>query len=376
MRKRWFRTKTLLPFLSLLITWIVLPTSTSAQIPGDWWPDPATNQGLSSWVAYSREYDALYRDLDQDPTHDQLVQQDIAAMLREGVQVAFVALSSATTMPHLQALSTRTDHLTMDVQSYLNRLDAQGIRACAAILSNNFTGDSAQLARFTLVDHLVEFNRSRSAGDAAFRCVATDLEMAACLPSDTVCPRSTAVYDLWKQFHLNMKNRITEGGSDLRLLAWIQGPDFLISRMADDADRVALMERENIVARVDDPALFTGAMRYFTTQGGVSIFDAIIPMWFFKPAGPYMRRVQHNFNELQSITGDRPFLIAGMMIRNEAAGLCCPDCVAGRVDYQSRLDFNDTFRGPSDPLFIGTGIFKWVIPEDWSCLASSPAARR
>jgi hypothetical protein len=260
----------------------------------------------------------------------------------------------------------------MDVQSYLNRLDVQGIRACAAILSNNFSGDPGQLDRFTLVDHLVDFNRNRDPSDAAFRCVATDLEMAACSPSETACPRSAAVYDLWKQFHLNMKTRIASGGSDLRLLAWMQGPDFLIARMGDAADQAALMERENITPRADDPALFIGAMRYFTTQGGVSIFDAVIPMWFFRPAGPYMRRLQHNFNELQSITGDRPFLIAGMMIRNEAAGLCCPDCVAGRNDYQSRLDFNDPFRGP---LFIGTGVFKWAIPEDWSCVASSAPAQ-
>src|SRR5260370_852140 len=158
MSKHRFRRKVLLPVCSLLLAWIGLPSSTSAQIPGDWWPDPTTNRGLSTWVAFSREYDTLYRDLDQDPNHDQLVQQDIAAMLREGVQVAFVALSSATTMPHLQTLSTRTDHFTMDVQSYLNRLDVQGIRACAAILSNNFSGDPGQLDHFTLVDHLVDFN--------------------------------------------------------------------------------------------------------------------------------------------------------------------------------------------------------------------------
>jgi hypothetical protein len=263
----------------------------------------------------------------------------------------------------------------MDVHSYVNRLDAQGIRACAAILSiNNFSGDPGQLDRFTLVDHLADFNRNRDPSDAGFRCVATDLEM----PNGS---RSTAVYDLWKQFHQNMKSRIAADGSDLRLLAWTQGPDFLIDMMDNAQDQANLMTRENIKSCADpthpcgdtqtDPRLYTGAIRYFTTLDGNSIFDAVIPMWFFKPAGPYMRRVQHNFNELQSMTADRPFLIAGMMIRNEVAGLCCPDCVVGRTDYLSRLDLNDTFRVSSPTIFIGTGVFKWEIPDDWSCTASA-----
>lgn len=381
MRRYWLGMKILFPFSSVLLAWILLVGSASALIPEDWWPDPATNRGLSVWLAYSREYDALYRDLDQDPTHDQLVQQDIAAMLQEGVQVVFVALSSSPTTPHLQTLSTRTDPFTMDVQSYVNRLDAQGIRACAAILSNNFTGDPGQLDRFTLVDHLVDFNRNRGPGDAGFRCVATDLEMAR-------GSRSTAVYDLWKQFHQNMKVRIAAGGSDLRLLAWMQGPDFLIDTMDNVQDQTDLMTRENIKSCADsthpcgddqtDPHLYTGAIRYFTTQDGAATFDAFVPMWYFASQGPYMRRLQHNFDELHNLAGDKPFLIAGTEIRNDT-GLCCVDgqgnpvCLRSRSDYLARLDFNDTFR-VAPFIFIGTAVFKWPIPADWTCLVSSSAS--
>jgi hypothetical protein len=178
------------------------------------------------------------------------------------------------------------------------------------------------------------------------------------------------VYDLWKQFHLNMKSRIAARGSDLALLAWIQGPDFLIDRMDDLQDQAALMQRENIAQLPTDPALYTGAIRYFTTQAGAAIFDAVIPMWYFTPFAPYRRRLEHNFNELQNLVGEKPFLIAGMMIQNEAAGLCCLGCIAGRAEYDARLDFSDTFRLPPS-VYIGAGVFKWRIPTDWSCGVST-----
>lgn len=356
MSSDWYMREHRASLLLFLVGSIVFPALANAQGPGPWWPDPATHRGLAVWVAYSRNYPDMY----SDPA---FVEQDVAALVQEGVDVVFVAISSSATTPHLQTLSDRTAQFTNDVQSYLNQLNGQGIIACAAVLSDNFTGAPEQLDRFTLVDHLIDFNRGRGPGDAGFTCVATDLEMAA-------GSRSTAVYDLWKQFHRNMKARIAAGSSDLALLAWMQGPDFLIDRMDDPQDQAALMQRENIAQLPADPALYTGAIRYFTTQDGAAIFDAVIPMWFFTPLGPYMRRLQHNFNELQSLAGEKPFLIAGMMIQNETAGLCCAGCIAGRTEYLARLDFNDTFRVPPF-IFIGTGVFKWRIPADWSCGVST-----
>jgi len=40
-----------------------------AQVPKDWWPDPTEHRGISAWLTYSRDYDALYSNLDTDPKH-------------------------------------------------------------------------------------------------------------------------------------------------------------------------------------------------------------------------------------------------------------------------------------------------------------------
>lgn len=348
---------------SILLLSAFTNSSAPAQPPGDWWPDPATHRGLSVWLPFSREYDAIYSDLDQNPDHDMLFRAQLADLDREGVEVVFLTFSSGTDQPHLQALSDPTNPVSRDVRSLLNRLNATGIRACAAIFSDNFTGSPAFLDRYLWVDHLVDFNANLDPSDAPFLCVTTDLEMRE-------GSLRVSVYDLWKQFHLNMRNRIEERSSALRLLTWMQGPDFLISQLSAD-ERELLRVREGIRPHPMETGLFIGAIRYFTTQDGRSIFDAIVPMWYFASRNPYARRLQHNFDELESIMGEKPFLIAGIMIRNDT-GLCCRDrfgnpvCIWSRGEYDGRLDFNDTFRAPSS-VFIGTGIFKWPTPEDWSC---------
>jgi hypothetical protein len=154
----------------------------------------------------------------------------------------------------------------------------------------------------------------------------------------------------------------------------MQGPDYLISQLSL-ADLEMLMKREGIAPHATERGLFTGAIRYFTTQDDRSIFDAVVPMWYFASSSPYAVRLQHNFAELQSMAGDKPFLIAGIMIRNDT-GLCCVDrdlrpvCIRSRTEYDDRLDFNDTFRLPPS-VFIGTGVFKWPIPEAWNCRAGA-----
>jgi hypothetical protein len=365
--RRSLRIELLVPISYLLLA-SALIRSASAQAPGDWWPDPATHRGLSVWLAYSREYDDIYRDLDQDPIHQQLVEEQLADLQREGMEVVFVALSSSAARPHLQSLSNREILVTRDVRSFLNRLSSRGIRACAAILSIDFTDDDpAMLDRYMLVDHLLDYNANLDPADAPFRCVATDLEMSRGY-------RRAAVYDLWKQFHLNMKNRIQERSSGLALLTWMQGPDYLLSQMSP-ADRDELMTREGITSHPTDAALYIGAIRYFTTQKGRTLFEAVIPMWYFAPRGPYARRLQHNFDELQGIPGEKPFLIAGIMHRNDT-GLCCVDdlgnpvCIRTRTEYDGRLDFNDTFRNPPS-IFIGTGVFKWPVPAQWDCTVAA-----
>src|SRR5260370_1602147 len=86
--------------LILLVGLLGFPALANAQGPGPWWPDPATHRGLAFWVAYSRNYDALYI----DPT---LVEQDGAALVQESADVVFLAISSSAATPHLQSLSDR-----------------------------------------------------------------------------------------------------------------------------------------------------------------------------------------------------------------------------------------------------------------------------
>jgi hypothetical protein len=43
---------------------------------------------------------------------------------------------------------------------------------------------------------------------------------------------------------------------------------------------------------------YNGALRYFATEKGKPIFDAVIPMWYFKSPVPYVRFVDHNAREL------------------------------------------------------------------------------
>jgi len=352
---------------ALVLLGVALGSTSAAQVPGDWWPDPTTQRGLSVWLTYSRDYDTVYSNLDTDPKHEMLVQDQIAQLESEQIEVVFVALSSRTEQPHLQSLSDPESQVSRDLRSFLNQLNASktGIRGCAAILSTDFTGDS--LERYVLVDHLIDFNANLEPTDAPLRCVSTDLEMRQ-------GSLLLAVYDLWKQFHLNMKLRIAEKGAQLPLLAWMQGPDYLVSHLSA-ADQEKLQKREGV-----EPVgngLYTGAIRYFTTQDGQAIFDAVIPMWYFASQNPYARRLEHNFQELTSIEGEKPFLIAGIMIRNDT-GLCCVDsdgnpvCIRSRAEYDGRLDFNDTFRAPAS-VFIGTGVFMWPVPDDWNCRLGNEA---
>ena len=328
-----------------------------AQNTWDWWPDPATHRGISTWISFSTEYDTLWSDRAR-------VDQEVASIAQSGVEVVFLSVSSSATRPDLQRLADRTDPFTSDVQYALNSLGSSNVRACASILSDYFTGSDTQMQSFVLVDPLLAFNASRGPSDSGFTCVATDLE----IPNATQQPpgyRNSAVYDLWKQFHGNMQSRIAAAGGGLRLLAWMQGPDYLISTMADPADRDQLMQREGITQDPADTSLYDGALRYFTTQAGAPIFDAVIPMWYFTPSSPYYRRVDHNFAELQALGIQNLYLIPGVMIRN-SGGLCCPGCVNGREDYDARLGYNDSLRLQLSGL-IGTGVFKWPIPPDWTC---------
>ena len=337
-------------FAVVLCVAALIPSAV-AQDPWDWWPDPATHRGISAWVSYSRDYDTFW-------SNRTLVDQEVASIAQSGVDVVFLSISASAAQPYLQRLSYRTDSFTLDVQYLLNSLGSSNVRACAAILSDNFTGSATQMQRFVLVDYLLGFNTTRGPGDFGFTCVATDLEMAA-------GSRTAAVYDLWKQFHASMQDRIGAAGGGLRLLAWMQGPDYLIERMDDPNDQDQLMQREGITQDPIDPTLYDGALGYFTTQAGTPIFDAVIPMWYFTPPAPYYRRVDHNFAELQALGIPNLYLIPGLMIRN-STGLCCPGCVSGRADYDARLGYNDGLRLQLSGL-IGTGVFMWPIPADWTC---------
>ena len=334
-----------------------------AQNQWDWWPDPATHRGISSWISYSSTYDTLW----SDPT---LADQEVGSIAQSGVEVVFLLISSSFERPDLQRLSDRTDPFSVSVQYLLNDLSTHNILACAAILSDDFTGSDDQMQKFVLVDNLLAFNAARGQGDAAFTCVATNLEMHG---SSNL---TSAVYDLWKQFHTNMKNRILTAGGGLRLLVWMQGPDYLIGNMSNTDDQRYLMQREGITQNATDPKLYDGAFRYFTTQASVPIFDAVVPMWFFTPSGPYYRRVDHSISELQTMGIPNLYLIPGMAIvttTQSCSGLCCPGTVNGRQDYESRLGYDDSVRQQSTGL-IGTGVFKWPIPPDWTCQGNT--ARR
>jgi hypothetical protein len=333
-----------------LIGALVLPQA-SAQGPWGWWPDPSVNRGLSVWIAYSNGYSAVWSDRSA-------VDQAVSAMSLQGIQVAFVALSSATATPHLQALSNRQDPLTANVQYLLDQLAANNIGACATILSDDFTGSSDQMARYVLVDHLADFNNSLAPGDTGFNCVSTDLEM-------NTGSQTTAVYDMWKQFHSNLRAEISSDGGGLQLMAWIQGPDYLLEKMAP-ADRQQLMTREGITQDPSDSSLYDGALRYFTTQGGVPIFDAVIPMWYYTPADSYYARLDHNVQELQNMGDSSLYLIAGLMVQNGTTGICCSGCVSSRTDYDNRLSYNDNVR-MQFPNYIGTGVFLWPIQASWTC---------
>ena len=328
-----------------------------AQDQWDWWPDPTTHRGISTWVSYSGTYDNLWSDRT-------LTDQEVGAIAQSGVEIVFLSISSSAARPDLQRLSDRTDPFTANVQYLLNSLTVQNIRACAAILSDNFTGSDDQMQKFVLVDNLLAFNASRGQGDSGFTCVASDLEMAS-------GSRKSATYDLWKQFHASMRDRLVAASGGLKLLAWMQGPDFLIDKMDDPTDRDLLMQREGITQDAADLALYDGALRYFTTQAGAPIFDAVVPMWYFTPANPYYRRLDHNVSELQTLGIPNLYLVAGMAIvtttqNPQCSGLCCPGSVNGRQDYDSRLTYNDTVRQQTTGL-IGTGVFKWPIPSDWTC---------
>jgi hypothetical protein len=328
-----------------------LITGARAEAPWGWWPDPSVNRGLSVWVAYSNDYGAIWSDQSS-------VDQEVNAMSMQGVQVAFIALSSAASKPHLQTLSNRNDPFTANVQYLIDQLAANNISACASILSDNFTGSPAQMASYVLLDHLMDFNNSLGSGDTGFNCVSTDLEMAA-------GSQKTTVYDLWKQFHRNLRTRISIDGGGLQLMAWIQGPDFLIGKM-DPADRQQLMTREGITQNAADSSLYDGAFQYFTTQGGAAIFDAIIPMWYFTPTDPYYARLDHSVRELKSMGIPDLYLMAGLMVQNGTDGVCCSGCVAGRTDYDNRMSYNDSVR-MQFPSYIGTGVFLWPIKASWTC---------
>jgi hypothetical protein len=327
-----------------------LSLSARAQGLTDWWPDLSTHRGIAVWMSYSRDYDSFW----SDPN---LASQEVASIAQSGVDVVLLAISSSPLQPHLQRLSDRPDQFTSDVQSLLNLLTANGVRACASILSDNFTGSAGQMARFVLVDNLLNFNGSLGPLDTGFNCVATDLEMTAGF-------RSTNVYDLWRQFHANMRDEIASSGGGIHLLAWIQGPDFLISQMDSADDRDQLMQRENITPDVT-PGLFDGAFAFFTVLEALPIFDAVIPMWYFTPPAPYFARLDHNVRELDSLAIPNLYLVAGMMIQN-STGFCCSGCVRGRSDFDDRLNFNDAIR-QQFPEFIGTGVFLWPILADWTC---------
>lgn len=301
---------------------------------------------VSVWVSYSKDYDKLWNDRAS-------AGREIDAMARQHIARVFLTLSGAPAEPGLSRLPNRHDPFTENVQYVLNRLAARGIAGCAAILSDNFIGSPKQMAKYVLVDSLLDFNHSAARGDAHFVCVSTDLEM-------TNGGRTPQTYDLWKTFHASLRDRVASHGGGLQVLAWMQGPDFLISHLSP-ADRRTLMAREGITQDPTDTSLYHGALRYFTMSKAAPVVDAVIPMWYFTPAEAYERRVDHNVRELQELHLPNFRLIPGIMVRNQRAGLCCPGCVAGRADYDGRLAYDQR---------AGTAVFLWPIPAEWTCPSS------
>src|SRR5262249_52751199 len=106
---------------ALVLLAVALGSTSAAQVPGDWWPDPTTHRGLSVWLTYSRDYDAIYSNLDTDPKHEKLVQDQIAQLESEQIEVVFVALSSRTEQPHLQSLSDPESQVSRDLRYLLNQ---------------------------------------------------------------------------------------------------------------------------------------------------------------------------------------------------------------------------------------------------------------
>jgi hypothetical protein len=309
----------------------------------------AVGEDVSVWVSYSKDYDTLW-------SNRSLADREIDAIAQQHIGTVFLTMSAKA--PGLKQLSNRRDPFTVNVQYALNRLAAHHIAACAAILSDNFTGSPGQMARYTVVDNLVDFNRAAGPGDAHFVCVSTDLEM-------TSASRALRIYDLWKAFHASLRKRITERGGDIRVVAWMQGPDYLMSHLPP-VDRQALMARERITVDPADTSLYHGALRYFMTTSAGPTVDAVIPMWYFTPAEAYERHVDHNLRELQDLKRPTLQLIAGIMVRNQRAGLCCPGCVDGRGDYDRRIEYDQRDRAHT-PAFTGTAVFLWPIPSQWTC---------
>jgi hypothetical protein len=134
----------------------------------------------------------------------------------------------------------------------------------------------------------------------------------------------------------------------------------------DPADRLQLMTREGIIQDAADSSLYDGALRYFTIQSGVPIFDAVIPMWYYTPSDSYYTRLNHNVSELQNMGASNLYLIAGLMVQNGTQGVCCSGCVSGSTDYNNRLSYNDSVRMQFSN-YIGTGVFLWPIQASWTC---------
>jgi hypothetical protein len=300
---------------------------------------------LSAWVPFSKDYDTLWNDRAK-------ADHEIDAMARQHIGTAYLTLSASS----LKHLDNRHDPFTQQLQYVLNALATHHITACAAILSDNFTGSPKQMARDAAIDPILDFNHSAAPSDARFVCASTDLEM-------TAGSRTSRIYDQWKAFHAALRDRVARQGGGLAIVAWVQGPDYLIAKLAP-ADRAALMTREAITQDPADSSLYDGALRYITTLHGKPVVDAVIPMWYFTPTAAYTARVDHTLRELQTLPALH--LIAGIMVRNQRAGLCCPGCVASRADYDTRLAA-DPHRHDTTPAFTGTAVFLWPIPPTWTC---------
>jgi hypothetical protein len=301
---------------------------------------------LSVWVPFSKTYDTLW-------SNRALADREINAIAAQHVGAVFLTMSAAD----LKRLSQPGDPFTGTVRDVLMRLAADGIAGCAAILSDTFTGSPKQMAKSALVDALLDFNGAAASPSARFACVSTDLEMPA-------GNRTVGTYDRWKAFHADLRRRVASRHADLAVVAWMQGPDYLISHLPP-ADRQTLMSREHITQDPADTAMYAGALRYFMTSDAGPVVDAVIPMWYFTPVESYERHVDHTVREWQTLHLPSLRLVPGIMVQNQRHGLCCPGCVAGRADYDGRLAYNARTAGVS-----GTAVFLWPIPRQWTCPAS------